>query len=534
MQKAVKTRFILVLTLVFLLIPFLVFTGLSFCSFPSSDDFIMAQDLKKGFFWAIQYWLGFWLSSWTTAATELSIPLAFGHYDYGIFFFLFLSSCLYGSLFFCAEIFLRSRSLSVALSTFLFAMYLIFVPLPSETLFWNIGALAYTLPISALFSVIAVHFRNLQNLRKVSARKSEGFIMAGLLILSSLIVVWIWKVLKIPRFIQIMDSWFPPDHLYAYWVSGIAMLIFLFFLADKFQYVNYLLLGILVFLVVGTGPQIAMFLLAYAGAFTVFELSHVRKISRFNWFFLCATGAFVVLLLKMPGSGGRMSLTNPNLVKDIHFYLKGNFHLLTTHYWTNNVLFGYLLSFCIGLLFKRVFAPKLSLPNALPLWLVLMAAGLHFLALVILHFSNGHFPLRLSTNFIFLNLVLSTGLGLASGLPQWIEINFPRIHVPAALLVFFLLMMISPNFLTAAEEFFSGRALQYRSYKLEQYNLIKTCPGDTCGVPYRAFDLKILPQQHFILPGDKGFPLSHKLFVSRCLDKEFIYYIPETLPAEMR
>jgi hypothetical protein len=67
------------------LLIFGLFAFLGYCSFPVSDDFIMAQDAQKGFFWAILYWMGFWFSGWFVLVLQLSIPPVFGFLDYGLF-----------------------------------------------------------------------------------------------------------------------------------------------------------------------------------------------------------------------------------------------------------------------------------------------------------------------------------------------------------------------------------------------------------------------------------------------------------------
>ena len=49
-------------------------------------------------------------------------------------------------------------------------------------------------------------------------------------------------------------------------------------------------------------------------------------------------------------------------------------------------------------------------------------------------------------------------------------------------------------------------------------------------VPYDTFKLKLIPNQEFIFPNEKGFVLSHKYFISRYFKKEYIKYDPATLP----
>jgi hypothetical protein len=522
--------------LAFTLIPFLlvllIFGFLGFCSFPSSDDFIMAQDLSKGFFWAIQYWLGYWLSSWTTAAAELSIPLAFGYYDYGLAFFAFVSSSLFLACLFLFRTLLGNVVLALSSSFLFFTLYLNFVPSVSEVLFWNIGALAYTIPFAGFLFFIGLHEKTRNNVLKTEPGVERIFIsILGLISVTGLL--YIWKVIRVSRFIPMLDKIFPPDYVYAYWSILFLLLAGLYVSARRFHYVNHLLIAVFSFLVVGLSPQSAIFLLAYAGLYLAIELYQRRKVSLYNIFVFLTVAFSFFIMMKMPGTAGRMSLTNPHLQKNFDFYFSVNIYLLKTHFVNQFLGLGYLLTFFAGMLLGVVFkSVGFQKSREIPLFFLLSVVCLHALSLLLIHFSNGHFPLRLSCNFIALNFMLFYAAGLTLALPSGLQKFFREKAEPMALLVLVCLLFLAPNLGQALGEIQSGEAIRFRHYKLAQYETIQNCASDTCTVPYQAFRLKSIPNQDFIFPGEKGFVLSHKYFVSRYFKKEVIRYDPLTLPPD--
>lgn len=236
LKTKMQTQFLLAGSLIFLLV-LVVFGFLGYCSFPVSDDFIMAQDTSKGFFWALIYWLGFWLSSWTTAATELSIPLAFGHYDYGLPFYFFISISLFLSYFILFITISGNYKTSLVVTFLFFSIYLNYVPILSEVYYWTIGALVYTLPMAAFFSFIALHWTSRKNLSKTSPGV-ERFVLLGLIFIAGICFSIILKNLGLTGLIEILDKLFPPNYLYLYWILGFSVLVALFFLAKKYFYVN--------------------------------------------------------------------------------------------------------------------------------------------------------------------------------------------------------------------------------------------------------------------------------------------------------
>jgi len=522
--------------LVIMLIPFLllllVFGYMGFCSFPISDDFIMAQDLSKGFFWAVQYWLGYWLSSWTTAAAELCIPLAFGFYDYGLVFFLFVACSLFFSSLLLFRTFLANRQQALAASFLFFTVYLIFVPSVSEVVYWNIGALAYTIPFAGFLSFIAFHEKARIHVQNTSAGPETKYLIA-LGITAAAGLFYIWKVVRVGRFIVILDGIFPPDYVYLYWAFLLFLTGAVYFLSSRFYFLNHVLMAVLAFLVVGLSPQTAIFLLSYAGIYLAFDLYKRRSWKTFSLFVFLAVAACFFIMMKMPGTAGRMSLTNPHIKKDLHFYLLANLNLIKVHFLTNFTGAGYLLTFFTGLILRSGFDGRgQTFRKELP-WLFLMSVlALHVVSVLLFHFSNGHFPLRLSCSFIALNYLLFFAAGITMPLAKRQEGILREKAVPAAFLAMVLLLAISPNPARAISEIWSGEAGRFRAYKLDQYQRIQNCKSDTCTVPYQSFALQTIQNQEFVFPGDKGFLLSHKFFVSRYFKKELIRYDVRTLPPE--
>jgi len=528
LKTKMQTQFLLAGSLIFLLV-LVVFGFLGYCSFPNSDDFIMAQDTSKGFFWALIYWLGFWLSSWTTAATELSIPLAFGYYDYGLPFYFFISVSLFLSYFFLFKTISGNYKTSFAATFLLFSIYLIYVPNVAEVYFWVIGALVYTLPMAALFSFIALHWTSKKNLTQTSPGR-ERAVLLGLIFISSICFALILKKFGLTGIVQILDKLFPPNFLYVYWILGFSALVALFFLAKKYFYVNHLLLGLCAFLVVGMSPQVALFLMTYVVLYMAFEYFESRSISKFSVYLFLVMCVCFIILMKMPGTAGRMSLTNPNVKKDFLYYFNANLYMLKVHFWERYVGIAYLITAVLGLIIQSVFSPIGRFRKEMPALFLLSIFSLHFLSIVLYHFSNGHFPLRLSCNFILLNFLLSFGIGFTLAIPEKIVGYFQKWSIQTALLAIVLLFGLSPNFLQAIQEVSSGEAMRFRQYKLAQFETINNCQSDTCLVPYDTFNLKLIPNQEFIFPNEKGFVLSHKYFISRYFKKEYIKYDPATLP----
>ena len=523
---------VLAITLIPFLLVLLVFGYMGFCSFPISDDFIMAQDLSKGFFWAVQYWLGYWLSSWTTAAAELCIPLAFGFYDYGLVFFLFVASSLFFSSLFLFRTFLVNRHQALAASFLFFTVYLIFVPSVSEVIYWNIGALAYTTPFAGFLSFIALQERARIHVQNSLPGPEKKYLIA-LGITAAAGLFYIWKVVRVGRFIVILDGVFPPDYVYFYWAFLLLLIVAIYFLSRKFYFINHVLMAVLAFLVVGLSPQTAIFLLSYAGIYLAFDWYKRRSWNSFSLFVFLAVAACFFIMMKMPGTAGRMSLTNPHVQKDVHFYLLANLNLFKIHFLTNFAGVGYLLTFLIGLILRSGFENRgTAFRKELPWLFLLSVLALHFISVLLFHFSNGHFPLRLSCNFIALNFLLFFAAGITMPLAKRHAGLLREKAVPAALLTMACLLVLSPNPVRAFGEIWSGEAGRFRAYKLDQYQLIQNCKSDTCTVPYRSFDLQTIQNQEFIFPGDKGFLLSHKLFVSRYFKKEFIRYDVHTLPPD--
>jgi hypothetical protein len=239
------------------------------------------------------------------------------------------------------------------------------------------------------------------------------------------------------------------------------------------------------------------------------------------------------MMMKMPGTTGRISLTNPDMQKDVQFYLNANEYLFKTHFLSGYLGAAYFLIFLLGLIFRSVFS-KEDHPyrKDLFLWFFLAVFCLHLEAVVLFHFSNGHFPLRLSCNFIALNFLLFFAAGLTYPISQKHQEILKKNAVILSLASLIVLLLGSPNLSAAIREIWTGEAVRFRWYKLSQFETIRNCPEDTCAIPYQKFNLQLIPEQHFIFPDEKGFVLSHKLFISRYFEKEYIYYDPKTLPKE--
>lgn len=523
---------LLTITLIPFVLVLLIFGYMGFCSFPISDDFIMAQDLSKGFFWAVQYWLGYWLSSWTTAAAELCIPLAFGFYDYGLVFFLFVASSLFFSTLFLFRTFLVNKHQALAASFLFFTVYLIFVPSVSEVIYWNIGALAYTIPFAGFLSFIALHEKARIHVQNTSPGPETKYLI-GLVITAVAGLFYIWKVVRVGRFIVILDGVFPPDYVYIYWAFLLLLIGAIYFLSRKLYFLNHVLVAVLAFLVVGLSPQTAIFLLSYAGVYLVFEWFKFRSLNSFSIFVFLAIAASFLIMMKMPGTAGRMSLTNPNVQKNVHFYLLANLNLFNIHFVSNYAGAAYLLTFFIGLILRSGFENRgPAFRKELPWLFLLSVLALHFISVLLFHFSNGHFPLRLSCNFIALNFLLFFAAGITMPLAKRQEGLLREKAMPAALLAMAVILVLSPNPVQAISEIWSGEPGRFRAYKLDQYQRIQNCKSYNCTVPYQSFKLQTIQNQEFIFPGDKGFLLSHKLFVSRYFKKEFIRYDYRTLPPD--
>jgi hypothetical protein len=331
----------------------------------------------------------------------------------------------------------------------------------------------------------------------------------------------------------ILDGVFPPDYVYIYWAFLLLLIGAIYFLSRKFYFLNHVLVAVLAFLVVGLSPQTAIFLLSYAGVYLVFEWFKFRSLNSFSIFVFLAIAASFFIMMKMPGTAGRMSLTNPNVQKNVHFYLLANLNLFNIHFVSNYAGAAYLLTFFIGLILRSGFENRgPAFRKELPWLFLLSVLALHLISVLLFHFSNGHFPLRLSCNFIALNFLLFFVAGITMPLAKRQEGLLREKAVPAALLAIAVILVLSPNPVQAISEIWSGEAGRFRAYKLDQYQRIQNCKSYNCTVPYQSFKLQTIQNQEFIFPGDKGFLLSHKLFVSRYFKKEFIRYDYRTLPPD--
>lgn len=508
------------------------FAYLGYCSFPVSDDFVLARDTHQGFFWSISYWLGFWLSAWFTLAFEVSIPLAFGYLDYGLYFFSFIALILLGSWYWVFRSMGLEKSNSIRLAAFFLIAYLLFNPNIAETVYWNIGAIAYSVALATFTAFVAVHLQSVHHLQQL--KPGKDFIpIAGFLGILLSAAGWIWVKKQIPAAIKTLDALFPPSTIYFMWLGFVLFFFGLIWLSKRYYFVCLFTLGLAVFLVVGSGPQTAVFVNAYLALYLVWYLVRFRKIEPYTLFFLLVCIGLTLFMLNLPGTKNRIVMTNHTLVKDVNFMLRGVLYLLDVLFVQHRLWLSYLLALGVGLFSS--FGPS---PMSKPAWflLVLLAGvfGLTFLAFVMYYNSNGHFPFRLVANFYGIYVVLFWAIGYSLS-AIWSEdkrIMLSKIR-PLMGVLAVVVFLFSPNFNYALADIFSGEAWRFRSHKLAVFEQIKNCVGDTCEVPYRAFNLKTIGDQDFIFPGESGFVLSHKIFISRYFGKEFIRYEAATIPPEV-
>jgi hypothetical protein len=512
----------------FLFFAITVFAYLSYCSFPSSDDFIMANDTKNGFFWCINYWLGFWLSAWFTVALEVSIPLAFGYYDYGIYFFVFLIISQLLALFAFFISFFKEKKIALACAFLMLMVFLLYTCNFGEIYYWNIGALAYTFPFACLLAFIALHRFSEKNLARTQPGKEKYFIVVFLATLA-ITLLFIWKLKRIPATIRILDTLFPPDSIYFLWLGLIIILGVLIFLSSSFFYLNHLVLGIGAFLIAGSGPQIALMANIYFFFSFLYILLIEKKVNKSGIYSAIILMIFTLIMLKLPGTSNRMNLTHQNTIKDLNFLLNGNIVLLNTHFNSEFKWLSYLLIFLSGSFvnfkFKIDYDKIKYFLSTLLLFLII-----HLFSIVLYYFSNGHFPLRLSSNFIFIYYILFFGLGIT--LPKYLYfLNLTTIKFLFFIFtVLLILNILSSNLKNGVEAIYSGEAKMFRKFKLREFRIIKNCEKDTCIIPYKNFNIPLIPNQEFIFPNEKGFVVSHKIFISRFFKKEYIRYDPATLP----
>jgi hypothetical protein len=232
-------------------------------------------------------------------------------------------------------------------------------------------------------------------------------------------------------------------------------------------------------------------------------------------------------MLLLPGTKNRIGLTHPGIIKDFSFFLEGIKYLFLNIFIYKNIFFGYFSIFILG----RLISGRNININSGRTIIITLFFGIFavFLFSVLLYYnSNGHFPTRLISNFVGIYLGI-----LILGFLVPAKTGFPSKNI-ISLIFIGLIFMLSPNFKTALEDIFLKDALGFRAYKLAVFKEINNCKSDTCEVPYKNYNLKIIPDQEFIFPGEPGFPVKHKIFIARYFGKDYIRYKPATLPPELR
>lgn len=505
---------------------FCIFAFLGYCSFPVSDDFIMAQDTRKGFFWAIQYWLGFWFAGWFILALELSIPLVFDFWDYGLFFFIFIYLWLFSACFFLIKSFARRNNISLICSVVFVTFYILYNASPAETIYWNISALAYTGSLCLMMHCMAVFIlvdRNF-NTKKI---KKDIYIISCFLF--TLILYFIIEVKNFKSLINILDTIFNYDFLYFFWILLVLFILALIHISKRYYYSSFLLMFIIIFFASGFMPHINYFLLTFFAIYFIYNYSKSNKISFLSIFSLFLVVLFTIIMLLMPGIRNRVGLTNPNAVKDFQFVLNGIIYMFQNQFIYNYNFLSYLFIFVFSSFCSyRFFGIQLALKSSSKIFFIVFI-NIFIFSIVYYYGTNGHFPSRLISNFVAIYLLLFLFWGIFQ--PIKIDLPFQQVFV---ILICCIVFLISPNLNSALDDILKRNALGFRQYKLSQYSDIKNCKSDTCEVEYKNFKLQNIPDQEFIFPNESGFVLSHKLFISRYFGKEFIRYNPETLPPELR
>jgi hypothetical protein len=486
----------------------------------------MAQDAQKGFFWSIQYWLGFWLSAWFTVALEISIPLAFGYFDYGLLFFIFTYTWIFIACFFLFHIIWEKIELALFSAAFFTSFYLLFNSSVSETIYWNIGALAYSGALAIIIFSIGIYFSSEKNLRLEKSHVDFFFLFPFFIFFIS---VYFYKFKKLKFLIRYLDQLIPYQNIYLIWIFIVIIIFLVFKLSKNFYFSNFLLCFIFLFLSVGSGPQSALFINLFFSCLLLYKT--INKDLNFTLSIFCFLSGLMltIIILNLPGTQNRIGLTYSDAEKNLSFIKNGIFYLFDHQFLKNGLLVAYISIFFIGILLTKIFHVSVQEIKYSIIYFSSILISIFLVSIFIYFNANGHFPSRLTSNFIGIYLLCFLFYGLI--FKTEVQIPYPKFIL---LLLCLLVFSFSPNLKTALEDVFSKDALGFRAYKLAVYKEIKDCKSDTCEVTYKNFKLSNIPDQEFIYPGESGFVLSHKLFVSRFFKKEVIRYKPSTLPPELR
>ena len=510
------------------------FGFLGYCSFPISDDFVMAQYTGNGFLWAINYWLGFWLSAWFTVALEISIPMAFGYLDYGIWFFVFVSLTFFSSVFLVVDqlfeiVFERkNRVVQFIISSLIFTVYLLYVNTISETIYWQIGAIAYTIALSTFLFLVAGHLFTLKSGFQLPPKRHILYwILFSFLILSGLFSIWYFK--QINPFIKSFDQIFTGKSIYLLWLLFLGLIIFLAVKGKNYGFLHFVLFVLLIFLSVGSGPQMVLLTNAYLGMCLIISLFNRSKDRIFNLLGLIFSLLSTLVVYKLPGTQNRINVTTGKKQDGLIYLYRGFENLLDSFFIDRQIWVIYLLLFVFGLLSAHLL--NLSLKNSNSRHILFRSNFvLSFLAVLaifscglIIQFSTkGYFPPRLVSNFTGLFIVVSLLGGLFFENRKILQKIPIQITIGLSILIFSLILWRSENLKNAVKEIQSGEAIAFRRYKLDSFRLINECKIDTCEVPLKEFKLKSISDQFFLLPTDRGFVIDHKLFISKFFKKHVI------------
>lgn len=503
----------------------------------------MAQDTSKGFLWSIAYWLGFWLSAWFTVALEVSLPMAFGYLDYGIWFFLaqiallwIASFCLIKSA--LNNLLNHSFSHYLISSLILVTFYLLFAVSIPETIFWQIGSIAYTYSFVTFILLIAAHQHGLRLGMDLPPRKD--WIVWGLFIFIVLIaLVLVIFIIRVNTFIAWFDSIFNGKRLYLVWVIFFTFILILYRKGLHYPFFNFIVSAITVFLCVGSGPQFVLLTNAYLFIALASFLYLKRKIHFPSLLLFGISLFFSIIVMLLPGTKNRVRITTGNQNSELELISQGIQSISNNLFIEEFRWLIYLFIFLFAFTFSN------SLNKTKSQISVVLSTFFHSLFIVVIIVSvvtcviifqstGGYFPPRLLHNFTSLIIFSSFIYGLFCG------IMFGQDKIPAtisstiALISILILFTLSPNLKAAILDIYSSEPLKFRAYKIESFKRINNCESDTCQIPYRKFSLKTISDQHFIFPIDKGFVVSHKLFVSRYFGKEYIFYDPATLPDDLK
>jgi hypothetical protein len=518
-----------------------IFAFMAYCSFPVSDDFIMAQDTHKGFLWSITYWLGFWLSAWFTVALEVSIPMAFGYLDYGIWFFCFQMLLLWLASYAMAQVVMRSLSaqgMAVYFANVLVTLYLLFAVSISETVYWQIGAIAYTWSFITFLFCVAAHLHGVQAGMLLPPKQHTAAwalaIVCILLIFGGLVFTKNFK-----HFIHAFDAVFAGKRLYIFWLLFALVILFLIKQGSKYLFYNFILAALAVFLSIGSGPQFVIFTNAYLlSALGILYLLY-RRVHLPTLLLFCISVVLSVGVLLLPGTKNRVNVTTGAQTDQIDVLWQGAKFVVHFFFVQDSLWMVYLLVFLFAGTFSAFLKGSIPIQRENIRTLVHIIFALTFCvivsaAMVIFLSTKGYFPPRLIHNFTSLFIFATAIYGL------FIGALYKNTWLPKATLPYMAsgaltgLFLLSPNAHRAIREIASGEPLQYRAYKLQSFEAIKACQSDTCQIPFKKFNLSTIQDQAFIMPYDWGFVLSHKLFVSRYFGKEYIYYDPATIPVELK